>query len=649
MKSVLNAPNPISLTRAYGINAANPIITRASNQKIGTAQTFGLPGSKQNKTVLGAYRMGSSEESSGAIYPGEIFPPLPPSSRDYPEVTFQTTGNNVYQPEVDDSALYSLLKKYGEQKFKASENEPFAEYFQAQKLAKDIEEASKITGTSDAALGREIIRSVAEFRRKQNMDDYMRKLVDAGLPASEAEVEIANLRKAQALHEAKNVDDRPYQAKMLIHNLAKKKGTISAVNEPLTQTGPIMSPQMNHSVAAAMGVPQDAFGQQPIDASRVPLTPDFYKRFLRRSQLTQDFADQQSAINQMIAEGSVGDFRSPIEMNAAAREKSILDARDAAAARVDVLRNRNRRNIAKLAPIDLFAEDVFKMIYKNGLGNKKPGDEIAYKREDIADMNTMQLLLALNAALYARGEEGIRDAKRFISSKNIGRENMVAPHIKDILRDTVKAVAKSQIIPIPAGTGSNGDIIIATTPDEIKRITWKALSSLLGANEGSSSLMAANAISFLGSIDDAYGPILTMAEAQRAMMERQRSRDEELRAIFADRPSEEQAPPSLSIREVSTRRITPEISARFESLRNMSSGLPAPSGASDSFMQATREKFPKGKRVAMAVKEATPAPATPGRRLEDMTVAQLKDKAKSEGKRGYSNKNKEDLIALLRE
>lgn len=648
MKSVLNAPNPISLTKAYGINARNPIITRASNQKIGTAQTFGLPGSKENKTVLGAYRMGSSEESSGAIYPGEIFPPMPPASREYPEVTFQTTGFNVYQPEVDDSALYALLKKHGEQKFKASENEPFAEYFQAQKMAKDIEEASKVTGTSDAALGREIIRSIADFRRKQNLDDYQRKLVDAGLPVAQAEEEIANIRKAQALFEAKNVDDRPYQAKMMIHNLARKKGVISAVNEPLTQSGAIANPQMNHSVAAAMGVPQDAFGNQTVDANRVSITPDFYKRFLRRSQLTQEYADQQSAINQMIAEGGVGEFSAPPQINAASREKQILDARDAAAARIDVLRNRNRRNIAKLAPINLFAEDVFKTIYKNGLGDKKPGDEIAYKREDISEMNTVQLLLALNAALYARGEDGISDAKRFLSSKQLGREQNIVPHIKEILRDTVKAVAKTQLLPVPAGTGSNGDIVIATTPDQIKLITFKALSSLLGVSDANRAISAANAGSYLASIEDAFGPILPMAEAQRAVMELQRRRDEEIREAFGSKVGEEQAPPSMVIEEMPPRReptrkfaIGPEaVAAKREEIAARRVVKKEAATKIQSLVRGVQERS-KPKPSGSNASGGGPAPRTPSRaELEAMTGKQLEEMLVARGLAKSGTKDK---------
>jgi len=648
MKSVMNAPNPISVTRAYGINARNPIITRASNQKIGTAQTFGLPGSKENKTVLGAYRMGSSEESSGAIYPGDVFPPMPPASRDYPEVTFQTTGINVYQPEINDSALHSLLKKYGEQKFKASQNEPFAEYFQAQKMAKDIEEASKITGTSDKELGREIIRSISDFRRKQNLDDYQRKLVDAGLPVAQAEEEIANLRKAQALFEAKNVDDRPYQAKMMIHNLARKKGVISAVNEPLTQSGAIANPQMNHSVAAAMGVPQDAFGNQPVDVNRMSVTPDFYRRFLRRSQLTQDFADQQSAINQMIAEGGAEGFAAPPEISAASREKQILDARDSAAAKLDVLRNRHRKNIQKLPPIKLFAEPIFKEIYKVGLADKKSGEETSFKRENIDDMTIVELILALNSSLYLGGERSIIDTKRFLQSVDLGREDK-PKDLKPVLRDAVNIAARGKVVSIPAGLGTNGDVILGQTPEQVRKVVYKVLTEARQIIDFSP-LDAFNSGPILSSYDSAFSQSLTgrpsVAESNRKLADLMQERGRSLTGGL----SEEQAPPSMVIEEmvpVSTRRLKPVIEATSVPMSAM--GAKSMGKRDEEFIAATREKFPRGSKPKLVTKSKS-APATPSKPdYSGMTVPELKSAAKTAGKKGYSTLNKSDLLALLAE
>jgi hypothetical protein len=50
----------------------------------------------------------------------------------------------------------------------------------------------------------------------------------------------------------------------------------------------------------AMGV-GGGFGTAPLDASRQFMTPDFYRRFLRRSTLTQEAGDEQQAFNELIA------------------------------------------------------------------------------------------------------------------------------------------------------------------------------------------------------------------------------------------------------------------------------------------------------------------------------------------------------------
>jgi hypothetical protein len=230
MRKQLLANPPIRTKYDFAPGGDNvPIQTRASGLPVAGFKTYGLPAGNVNRTTLGAYRMGDQDgiAPASAIYPGDIFSPMPSRDRQYTQVTFQNVGNRAYQPEdTNGKALHALLKRLGEQKFKAQENAPFDDYFATQRLARDVDRASRIAGIEDLEQGREILRNIADTRRKQAEEDYLRRMLDAGLSVEDAQDEIENVKRATALQESRKPEDRLYQSKLLLTRLANSRGVL---------------------------------------------------------------------------------------------------------------------------------------------------------------------------------------------------------------------------------------------------------------------------------------------------------------------------------------------------------------------------------------------------------------------------------------
>jgi hypothetical protein len=405
-----------------------PILTRASGQSTAGYQTMGLPGGKSpfpgggaNITTLGAYRMGEDDGNApaSAIYPGEIFPPMPPASRTYTQRMFENVGNNVYQPENDGKATLALLKRLGDQKFKAEAKAPFEDYMAQQRLARDINEAAKSASLTDLGTAREIIRSMAEERRQQSEDDYLRRMLDAGMTPEAARKEIEDVRNAKALQEARKVDDRPYQAKLLINKIAASRGVTSMVKEPLSQSAAIDNPDRSQATAQAMGV-QGGFGTAPLDANRQFLTPDFYRRFLRRSNQTQESLDEQQAFSSLLSRGQVGlpptGSYSLANVRGEERLAQIENASDALASRLDNLRERANRIKLPLPSVVIF-KDTLDGLYN--LKNKKKGVEVIYSPETIEDLKPLQTLIALNL-LVQTTRDGLTRLSTLMNDEEFG-------------------------------------------------------------------------------------------------------------------------------------------------------------------------------------------------------------------------------------
>ena len=457
-----------------------PILTRASGQSTTGYQTMGLPtgsmpmpGGGANKTTLGAYRMGDDDGNApvGAIYPGEIFPPIELPDRVYPERTFANVGNNVFQPEGNDLATHALLKRLGDQKFKAIANAPFEDYRAQQRLAKDLEEASRNASLSDLGTSREIIRNLAAQRRQQNEDDYMRKMLDAGATPEAARKEIEDVRNAHAIQEAKKVDDREYQAKTLIQRIALSRGVTPMTREPLNQSSSIDNPQRSQAMSQAMGMPGEGFGTSPLDANRQFMTPEFYKKFLRRSMVSQEAGDEQQAFSQMLSEGEIpappqGAF-SMATMRGQERQQQVEMASEALASRLDTLRQRAVRMKFPL-PTPVFAKEILDLLYKSK--GKTAGNRVIYSPETIQDMNPLQLLLAINWSVQHE-PNGFNNLKREVGKYSYGTEAEPSKTLVTDLKKIAYALNKNNYdirIPFPSSSVPFGEKKLVNILNDIK-------------------------------------------------------------------------------------------------------------------------------------------------------------------------------------
>lgn len=391
--------NPVQSSTEVFRSGGNgiPIMTRASGQSTAGYQTMG---NSVGKTTLGAYRMGDDDGNTtvGAIYPGEIFPPLPPEGRKYPSRTFENVGNNVFQPDDTGNATIALLKRLGDQKFKAVANAPFEDYRAQQRLARDIEEASRNASLTDLGLSREIMRNLAAQRRQQNEDDYLRRMLDAGSTPEAARKEIEDVRNANALQEARKVDDREYQSKTLIQRIAMSRGVTPMVKEPLTQSAAIDTPDRSQAMAQAMGV-SGGFGTAPLDANRIFMNPDFYKKFLRRSTVSQEASDEATAFSNLITGVEEG-FTAPTQtsysmatMKGQERQNQVDIAAEGLASRLDAIRQRQTRMKMPL-PKAAVGKDILDKLYR--IKAKKSGDKVLYSPETIDSLNPLQLLISIN-------------------------------------------------------------------------------------------------------------------------------------------------------------------------------------------------------------------------------------------------------------
>jgi len=383
-----------------------PILTRASGQSTAGVQTMGLPngsrpypGGGANKTVLGAIRMGDQDGNApgSAIIADDIF--YPPGQPDpyVPERYFSNVGNNVVQPDDKGRATIALLSSLGDQKFKAKSKAPFEDYLVEQRFIKDLNEASKNASDIDLNLSRDILRKVAEDRRQLNEEDYLRKMLNAGMTAEYAQQEIQNVRNANALQEAKTVDDRTYQAKTLIQRMAIQRGVVPMVREPLNQSSAITNPKRSQAMSEAMGMPGQGFGTSPLDINRSNMTADFYKQYLRRSEQSQEAMDQQSAFNTRLAEGKISapssGSLSLATLKGELRQQEIETASEALASRLETLRQHSNR-IKLPLPNTAVGKKILDALYNSK--KKSEGDEVLYSPEMISDLNPLQLLLSIN-------------------------------------------------------------------------------------------------------------------------------------------------------------------------------------------------------------------------------------------------------------
>jgi hypothetical protein len=445
-----------------------PILTRASGQSTAGYQTMGLPtgslpmpGGGANKTTLGAMRMGDQDgnAAASAIYSDDIFYPPGQPDRVYPERTFANVGNNVFQPQNDDLGTHALLKRLGDQQFKAASQAPFEDYRAQQRLARDLDEASRNASLSDLGLSREIIRNLAAERRQQNEDDYLRKMLDAGATPEAARKEIEDVRNANAIQEAKKVEDRSYQAKTLIQRMAMARGVTPMTQEPLNQSSSIDNPQRSQAMSQAMGMPGEGFGTSPLDMNRQFMTPEFYKKFLRRSTVSQEASDEASAFNNLLSEGRIplppqGAY-SMATLKGQERQSQIEMASEALAARLETIRARGNKILSPL-PENIVFKGILDRLYE--IKKKRAGDRVLTSLETIQDMSSLlPILITINLLADKGGEKAVARLQRAVNSQNLGTRTAVP----DDLGNKLKIIAlrmngDEQNIYIPYASATTG-------------------------------------------------------------------------------------------------------------------------------------------------------------------------------------------------
>lgn len=431
--------------RAGGNNV--PILTRASGQSTAGVQTMGLPtGSKPypgggaNRTVLGAIRMGDQDGNApgSAIISSDIFYPPGQPDREYPERTFANVGNNVYQPENNDAALHALLTRLGDQQFKAKAMMPFEDYRVQQAQAAAIAEASRNASLSDVGTGREILRSMVAERRAQTESEFVRKILAGGGSMESAQKELQAVKDANALHEARTVEGREYQAKTLIQRMAAARGVTPMARESLIQSSAISNPQPSQAMSQAMGMPGEGAGTSPLDQQRVSIDPDFYDRARTLRADAAEARERQQAFATLATQGRIpepdqGSF-SLATLDGQDKQQKLDATSEALAARLESIRSRSTRILLPL-PTNVIAKDLLDRIYANK--GKRVADTVLFSSETIQDMRPLQLLIALNMAISLdRG--AYSRITRALAGRNLGTPERPSPTVMNTLKEVAQ-------------------------------------------------------------------------------------------------------------------------------------------------------------------------------------------------------------------
>jgi hypothetical protein len=281
-------------------------------------------------------------------------------------------------------------------------------------------------------------------------------MLDSGATPEAARKEIEDVRNANALQEARKVEDREYQAKTLINRIAMARGVTPMAREPLTQSAAIDTPDRSQAMAQAMGNPGDGFGTAPLDANRIFMNPDFYKRFLRRSTATQEASDEATAFSNLIT-GVEGEFVPPSQgsfsmatLKGQERQNQVEIAAEGLASRLEAIRQRQTR-IKLSLPKTVIGKKILDELYRQK--TKKSGEKILFSPETIETLNPLQLLVAINdsaARLYPAGGSSIKKLTDELKKYSWGTpENPSATWIEDLRKVAYAMNRGEQNIRIP--------------------------------------------------------------------------------------------------------------------------------------------------------------------------------------------------------
>ena len=446
---------PISTRDQFSAGGSQiPIVTRNSTQSVAGVQQMGY---SVGKTTLGAYRMGDSDGNApgSAIYPDDIFSPLPARDRKEKDVHFTSVGNRTFQPPDEDDKLHALLKAFGDKEFKATEAQPFEEYFRINELARQTDAMARMASVEDQGVTREIMRSLVDARRQSSEADFTRRMVDAGLSPEAAQMEIDNVNRASAIQEARTVDDRPHQQKLLISRIAQSRGLASQVKDPLTQSAGISAPQNSQDGQLAMGG-SGGFG---VGVERQAVTPEFYSRFGRRMPESKEAQDEQAAVNFLISQGAAGQVTSAPQLEGLTRADAIQKSREGAAAKLEALRDRGNKIMLPLPGIGFFSEPLLRQVY----GSRKPGEQTYFTTEDSQSLTLTQAIIAMNQ-LLSSSPGALALARRFLRESSVPilkPDQTAGPNVFAILRSLAGALAGGGTIQLPF-VGKTIDLSVAS-------------------------------------------------------------------------------------------------------------------------------------------------------------------------------------------
>jgi hypothetical protein len=425
-------------------------------------------------------------------------------------------------------------------------------------------------------------------------------------------------------------------------------------------------------MSQAMGMPGEGFGTSPLDANRQFMTPDFYKKYLRKSALSQESADEATAFGQLITGSgnldaipppSQGSF-SMATLRGQERQNQVELAAEGLGARLETLRARGSR-IVKPLPPNIIAKEILDKLYVDK--KKVKNNKVLFSLETIQDMSNLQLLIALNLTLINRGGDGPGLLKGLLlEAGTLGVGEVPAPDLANKLKEIVLAMNYNEPnIEIPFRSETTGvpaskiltilkdvkesnlvalireaqqarkDYLREIESDEIPFSDTPAPASMGGGYAGTSAAMAEPGFpgapggsGFVGVPSSAVQATSQPLPNFRPFSLQELSLRDKLRNLNL-RMTEQSSPPLGP----PVRRLLPEVQRlpRGVTLR--------PGPVNIRTIPDTRPAPPGTLRIKDTI---------PDDPLQSKTKKELKQMVASRGLRGYGSLNKDDLIKLLR-
>jgi hypothetical protein len=173
-------------------------------------------------------------------------------------------------------------------------------------------------------------------------------------------------------------------------------------------------------MAQLTGNEGQGFGTSSLDVNRQFITPEFYRRFLRRSNMTQEAGDEMTAFsnlltNEKLPQPTSGSY-SLATLQGQERLNEIEGESEALASRLESLRLRQNKIKLPLAE-PIFVKELVKRSYNRR--KKVTGETVLTVPENIQDMSPSQLILSINYNLSSR-PNGLARLKKELANHQFG-------------------------------------------------------------------------------------------------------------------------------------------------------------------------------------------------------------------------------------